>query len=132
MKKWEKEMIDMNKPPVQRYSDEEMLEKHRKHYDPNHPINFRRLSLALDGYIIEPQHRFTFNNVPMDKDGDYLHPVEVRCGKNPEDGIEIDFWNELTDEDSLVTLRIQFRKGNTCMGWICNWDGSLRLKPKKS
>jgi len=121
---------DMNKPPVKRYRELSDEEK-RKNYEPHHPINFKRLSLALDGYIIEPQQKFTFNNVPMDKDGDYLHPVEVRCGKYPRDGIEIDFWNELTDEDSLVTLRIQFRKGSTCIGWICNWDGSLRLKPKQ-
>lgn len=122
-------MYDMNNQN-QKISGFETTEKeHKKHYDPHHPINFKRLLLANDGYIIGAEKDSSDIYGDYRDDGDYIHPVDVRTKKNPENGIEIDFYNELVDSDKLVTLRIQFRKGHTCMGWICNSDGSLRKKP---
>ena len=103
------------------------MEKY-ENYQINHPINFKKLFLGFGGYIMDPKQDHSESiHTHLECDPGYLHPVEVRSGKDPEDGIEIDFYDEM-ESDKLITIRIQFRKGNTSIGWLANHDGTLLKK----
>ena len=101
------------------------MEKY-ENYQQNSPVNFRKISLGQFGYIMDPNQDHS-EIIDLDREPGYLHPVEVRSGKDPEDGIEIDFYDEM-ESDKLITIRIQFRKGNTSIGWLANHDGTLLKK----
>ena len=110
---------------VKNKEEKRMLSDKVENYRPTYYPNFKRLLLTSDGFMMAAHE----NIVRRSDEGDYLHPVKVRHDEDPEHGIEIDFWNETEYTDKVVTLRIQFHKGMTAMGWLCDFEGELIKTP---